>query len=227
MRNTWRWGSVPGTNIPGTSRGIAPPKSRHCGSVPVTRRTPRLPWDGSSLDRRSACELGMLVPRVAACQMKKGVNRPPVGDVSARAGLRIAVDRVRRERRNTDRDVLGTFGSGELYWTHSPRRAMTASPARTSNVPPRCAIRSIPLSTTVYSSNSGVWPGSTQPAGLRMCAMLTAGVFELTRPMYSSICFGSCRPRRCGWADGCARAWAADAVARRRLLPKGVSRRRP
>src|SRR5437773_11239633 len=48
----------------------------------------------------------------------------------------------------------------------------------------------MPFSTTVYSSNSGVCPGSTQPAGLRMCATLTAAVFELTRPTYSSICFG-------------------------------------
>src|SRR5438552_7229436 len=82
-------------------------------------------------------------------------------------------------------------GSGELYCTHSPRRAMTACPARTSIVPPACFTRSRPFSTTVYSSNSGVCPGSTQPAGLRMCATLTASVFELMRPTYSSICFGT------------------------------------
>src|SRR3989442_8128124 len=79
---------------------------------------------------------------------------------------------------------------------------MTACPARTSNVPPACFTRSRPSSTTVYSSNSGVCPGSTQPAGLRMCATLTAAVFELTRPTYSSICFGTlpAATMRAGWA---------------------------
>src|SRR5437868_1970173 len=48
----------------------------------------------------------------------------------------------------------------------------------------------MPRRTTVYSSKSGVCPGSTQPAGLRMCARLTASVLELTRPTYSSIAFG-------------------------------------
>jgi hypothetical protein len=42
----------------------------------------------------------------------------------------------------------------------------------------------------VNSSNSGVCPGSTQPDGLRMCAMLTASSRLLTRPMNSSINFG-------------------------------------
>jgi len=42
----------------------------------------------------------------------------------------------------------------------------------------------------VYSSNSGVCPGSTQPGGLFMCATLTSLVFELTRPTYSAMCFG-------------------------------------
>src|SRR2546426_3043122 len=79
---------------------------------------------------------------------------------------------------------------------------MTACPARTSIVPPACFTRSRPFSTTVYSSNSGVCPGSTQPAGLRMCATLTAAVFELTRPTYSSICFGGlpAATMRVGWA---------------------------
>src|SRR5207249_7994412 len=92
-------------------------------------------------------------------------------------------------------------GSGELYCTHSPRRAMTACPARTSIVPPACFTRSRPFSTTVYSSNSGVCPGSIQPAGLRRCATLTAAVFEVTRPTYSSICFGTlpAATMRVGW----------------------------
>src|SRR5579862_4368420 len=48
----------------------------------------------------------------------------------------------------------------------------------------------MPRRTTVYSSKSGFCPGSTHPAGLRMWAILTASVFELTRPTYSSIAFG-------------------------------------
>ena len=50
--------------------------------------------------------------------------------------------------------------------------------------------RNMPESTSVYSSNSGVCPGSTQPAGLTMRATLTALVFERTRPMYSSMRLG-------------------------------------
>ena len=42
----------------------------------------------------------------------------------------------------------------------------------------------------MYSSNSGVCPGSTQPLGLFMRATLHAAVFELTRPMNSSMRFG-------------------------------------
>src|SRR5437764_15103648 len=56
--------------------------------------------------------------------------------------------------------------------------------------PPLCSTRSRPLRTTVYSSKSGVWPGSIQPPGLRMWAMLSSDVSELTRPIYSSINFG-------------------------------------
>src|SRR5262245_36464580 len=81
-------------------------------------------------------------------------------------------------------------GPGELYRTHAPPGAITACPAWTSSVPSRCSTRSIPRSTTVYSSNSGVCPGSTQPEGLCMWATLTAVVPELTRPTYSSMAFG-------------------------------------
>src|SRR5208337_4719054 len=48
----------------------------------------------------------------------------------------------------------------------------------------------LPRMTTVYSSNSGVCPGSDQPDGLFMRAMLTSVVPEFTRPMNSSISFG-------------------------------------
>ena len=42
----------------------------------------------------------------------------------------------------------------------------------------------------MYSSNSGVCPGSIYPDGLRMRAMLTDFVCVATRPMNSSIRFG-------------------------------------
>src|SRR6202049_5335826 len=64
---------------------------------------------------------------------------------------------------------------------------MTACPAATSRDPDSCWTRSVPLRTIVNSSNSGAWPGSCHPCGLRMWATLSAEVFELTRPMYSSM----------------------------------------
>src|SRR3954469_11708452 len=67
---------------------------------------------------------------------------------------------------------------------------MTASPAPTSITPSCVVTRSEPRRTTVYSSNSGVCPGSTHPLGLFIRATLHAEVFELTRPMNSSIRFG-------------------------------------
>src|SRR4051812_24564672 len=67
---------------------------------------------------------------------------------------------------------------------------MTASPAPTSITPSRVVTRREPRRTTVYSSNSGVCPGSTHPAGLFIRATLHAAVFELTRPMNSSILLG-------------------------------------
>src|ERR1039457_3730938 len=65
-----------------------------------------------------------------------------------------------------------------------------AWPAFTSMVIELVSTRRMPRNTTVYSSKSGVWPGSLQPAGLSMRAMLTASVAELTRPTYSAIRFG-------------------------------------
>src|SRR5260370_19662631 len=53
-----------------------------------------------------------------------------------------------------------------------------------------CSTRSIPFRTIVNSSNSGVWPGSSHPWGLRMWATLAAEVFVLTRPTYSSMSLG-------------------------------------
>jgi hypothetical protein len=44
--------------------------------------------------------------------------------------------------------------------------------------------------TTVYSSKSGRWPGSTQPLGERMCATLTRLSSSDGTPTYSSMSFG-------------------------------------
>ncbi len=46
------------------------------------------------------------------------------------------------------------------------------------------------FNTKVYSSNSGVWPGSRQPKGLVILAMLSAAVCEFTRPTNSSMSLG-------------------------------------
>src|SRR5215471_18721415 len=67
---------------------------------------------------------------------------------------------------------------------------MTPCPAWISISPPAYSTRSLPRRTIVNSSNSGVWPGSIQPPGLRMCATLRTGVPVLTRPTYSSINLG-------------------------------------
>src|ERR1700675_3290616 len=67
---------------------------------------------------------------------------------------------------------------------------MTACPGTMSIDPAVCYPRSVPFNTMVYSSKVGVWPGSSHPAGLRMWAMLVVEVWELTRPMYSSISLG-------------------------------------
>src|SRR3954451_10399593 len=56
--------------------------------------------------------------------------------------------------------------------------------------PPSYSTTTAPLSTSVYSSNSGRWPGSTQPAGERMCATLTRSSPLFTRPAYSSMSLG-------------------------------------
>src|SRR5436305_2361284 len=79
---------------------------------------------------------------------------------------------------------------GVEYCTHSPLGAMIAWPAVTSVDPSAVVTRRTPRSTPVYSSNSGVWPGSTQPLGLFILATLTSAVAEFTRPTYSSMIFG-------------------------------------
>ncbi len=56
--------------------------------------------------------------------------------------------------------------------------------------PSRVVTRSMPARTTVYSSKSGFWPGSTQPDGLRMRATEMPALSLAMRPMNSSIRFG-------------------------------------
>src|SRR5258708_31658434 len=57
-------------------------------------------------------------------------------------------------------------------------------------VPSLYVTRKRPLRTMVYSSNSGVCPGSTHPAGLRMWATLRRLSLVLSWPMYSSMILG-------------------------------------
>src|SRR5207244_7194785 len=84
-----------------------------------------------------------------------------------------------------------------------------------------CLTRSMPASTTVYSSNAGVCPGSTQPCGLRMCATLTVLVPELTRPMYSSIAFGRLPAATIRVGDG---TWTGTSRA---MVPESRARGHP
>src|SRR5579885_2607053 len=51
-------------------------------------------------------------------------------------------------------------------------------------------MRTEPRRTKVYSSNSGVCPGSFQPPGLSIRAMLTAALPVFRRPTYSAIRLG-------------------------------------
>src|SRR4051812_21110189 len=59
-----------------------------------------------------------------------------------------------------------------------------------STAPRSCSTRSAPSMTTVYSSNSGRWPGSAQPSGDCIRATLRRSSCVLTRPTNSSISLG-------------------------------------
>jgi len=114
--------------------------------------------------------------------------------------LGVAMHRPGRERRQANSDVLGAapewcgiahpfaaLGDDGLPGRHIQFAGLTVHALCT---------RTVPRKTTVYSSKSGVCPGSSQPSGLRMWAILTltpsAGV--LTRPKYSSMIFGLLPP---------------------------------
>jgi hypothetical protein len=86
--------------------------------------------------------------------------------------------------------IYSAPSSGVEYWIHSPAWARMACPARTSSVPCWCFTCKRPRRTSVYSSNSGVCPGSSHPAGLRMWATLRRPSPLFNRPTYSSMIFG-------------------------------------
>src|SRR5262249_27259452 len=67
---------------------------------------------------------------------------------------------------------------------------MMAWPAPTRCTPSRVSTCNSPRKTTVYSSNSGVCPGSLQADGLVILAILMPEVVVFTRPTNSSIIFG-------------------------------------
>src|SRR5215472_11501681 len=67
---------------------------------------------------------------------------------------------------------------------------MMAWPAPTRCTPSRVSTCNSPRKTTVYSSNSGVCPGSLQADGLVILAILMPEVLVFTRPTNSSIIFG-------------------------------------
>ena len=103
--------------------------------------------------------------------------------------LSISVHAAWRKGRNADGDVFGPPGravldplSGRGDHGLSAADLNDAAFCRNPQAPPR--------STTVYSSNSGVWPGSTHPEGLTILAMLIPPAPVLTRPTNSSIRFG-------------------------------------
>ena len=93
-------------------------------------------------------------------------------------------------------------GDGVLYRTHCPALTMIAWPTSTSNSRSFRLTWSVPWNTTVYSSNCGVCPGSDQPEGLFIRAMLTAFVpgihpsDELFDDFWRTSCGGNRRGRQ-------------------------------
>ena len=110
---------------------------------------------------------------------------------AARSALVVAVHRVGRERGQADRDV-GSRRPPPARSSAPTRRRARARPGRRGRraSPPSCSTCRQPSRTSVHSSNSGRWPGSTQPAGDVMRAMLRRVSPVLTRPTNSSISFG-------------------------------------
>src|SRR3954471_3528042 len=93
-----------------------------------------------------------------------------------------------------------------------------------STAPRSCSMRSAPSRTTVYSSNSGRWPGSSQPAGERMRATLTRSSPVFTRPTNSSISFG-CVPAASTRAGESIRCGIPRKISRGEFRPGSASLR--
>ena len=132
--------------------------------------------------------------------------------VGAHAPSSSRCTRVRREGGQADGDVLGAAGIGRRVAAPTRRRARgSPGSAGTSITPVSCSTRRVPSRTSVHSSKSGRWPGSTQPSGERMRATLRRSSPVLTRPTYSSISFGlvPAASTRLGLSMSCRHAAAA------------------
>ena len=116
------------------------------------------------------------------------------------------MDRCRRECRQTNGNVFGSLVRSRIL---NPLAGMTDHGLTSfylKTLPALCVTTSLPFNTTVYSRNSGVCPGSCQPAGLRMWATLSRSSLVLRRPMYSSISLGR-------FPAACTRVGAAISLA--------------
>ena len=86
--------------------------------------------------------------------------------------FRVALHGFRREGRKARGDIFGAALLGRAVADPLPGMGDDGLAGANISTPPRCSTRSKPRNTNVYSSTGVVCPGSTHPAGLRMCAML-------------------------------------------------------
>ena len=113
-----------------------------------------------------------------------GARRPLIARASV---LVVAVRQPGLERRQADRDVLGARVADQVA-DPLARPGDQRLPGPDVRARRRRARRwTVPRSTRVTSSNSGVWAGSCQPGGACMCATETADSPLVTRPTYSSM----------------------------------------
>jgi hypothetical protein len=78
------------------------------------------------------------------------------------------MDGINRKGRTTDGHILGSVGSGRAVADPLATMGNHGLTRRYINRTTGKLDMQHALRTTVYSSNSGVWPGSTHPDGLRM-----------------------------------------------------------
>ena len=117
-----------------------------------------------------------------APRRRMATSTPPTAGRDGRCRARRPGGRPRRTPRRRPR-----------AWSSAPTpRRAPARPGRRARPasPCSCSTRRQPASTTVYSSKSGRWPGSSQPCGERMRATLTRSSPVFTRPTNSSMRFG-------------------------------------